>query len=196
MIAMTASMPPATPHPPGKTARIEPRTAGFTLIEVMVVLTIIAVLAGMVALRLGNRGREVQHERELRRLQQAIVLAAEEAIIQGRPYGLAVSARDYRFCRREQGSWKPIETDRGLKPHDLPENLLLQIDSELPQSSSARRDGEAEGSCPMIRLFPSGEAEPLQLTLRDVTGERQATLALAATGKVVQLADRPEESEK
>lgn len=185
-----------TPRSPGNTVRTRPRASGFTLIEVMVVLTIIAVLAGMVALRFGNRGREVQHERELRRLQQAITLAAEEAIVQGRPYGLAISAREYRFCRREQGSWKPIETDRGLNPHDLPENLLLQIDSELPQSSSARGDGEAEGSCPMIRLFPSGEAEPLQLTLRDTAGERQATLALAATGKVVQLADRPEESGK
>ena len=193
---MTAGMPPARLRLPAKTARASPRASGFTLIEVMVVLTIIAVLAGMVALRLGDRGREVQHERELRRLQQAITLAAEEAIIQGRPYGLAVSARDYRFCRREQGSWKAIDTDRGLKAHDLPENLLLQIDSELPQSSSTRGDGEAEGSCPMIRLFPSGEAEPLQLTLRDTTGERQATLALAATGKVVRLADRPEESEK
>jgi general secretion pathway protein H len=179
-----------------KPQRAYARSAGFTLIEVMVVLTIIAVLTGMVALRLGNRGREVQHERELRRLQQAITLAAEEAIIQGRPYGLAVSAHDYRFCRRERGSWTPIEADRALAPHLLPENLVLQIESELPSSASAAGDRDAEGACPMIRLFPSGEAEPLQLTLRDTTGELHSGLALAMTGKVMRLADNPEESEQ
>jgi general secretion pathway protein H len=179
-----------------KPQRAYARNAGFTLIEVMVVLTIIAVLTGMVALRLGNRGREVQHERELRRLQQAITLAAEEAIIQGRPYGLAVSAHDYRFCRRERGSWTPIEADRALAPHLLPENLVLQIESELPSSASAAGDRDAEGACPMIRLFPSGEAEPLQLTLRDTTGELHSGLALAMTGKVMRLADNPEESEQ
>lgn len=196
MIAMTASMPAAMQCHAGKPQRMYARNAGFTLIEVMVVLTIIAVLTGMVALRLGNRGREVQHERELRRLQQAITLAAEEAIIQGRPYGLAVSAHDYRFCRREQGSWTPIEADRALAPHLLPENLVLQIESELPSSASAAGDQDAEGACPMIRLFPSGEAEPLQLTLRDTTGELHSGLALAMTGKVMRLADNPEDSER
>lgn len=170
------------PLPPATIGPRLGRVRGFTLLEVMVVMTIIGIIAGMVALRVGDSSRQVRHEREARRLQQAVQLAAQEAIVRGRPYGLRVGSNDYAFCRREAGVWTPIAADNKLGPYLLPGNLQLRIDSTLPEQDD--RDSDQEDACPMIRLSPSGEIEPIRIAVIEGTGNAIIDIDVSVTGKV------------
>jgi general secretion pathway protein H len=160
-----------------------PQSAGFTLLEVMVVMTIIAIIAGMVALRVGDSSRQVRHEHEARRLQQAVQLAAQEAIVRGRQYGLAVEADGYGFCRRENGAWRAIEKDSKLRPYQISGGLTLRVDSTLPDQGGRQRD-EEETACPMVRLMPSGEIEPIRIAVVEGDGRAIIDVDVAVTGKV------------
>jgi type II secretion system protein H len=177
-------LPSAIPDPAPVAAGVPTtrRSGGFTLLELMVVMTIIGIIAGMVALRIGDSSRQVRHEREARRLQQAVQLAAQEAIVRGRAYGLRVGANDYAFCRREAGVWRPIAADNKLGPYLLPGNLQLRVDSTLPEQDE--RDSDEEGACPMIRLSPSGEMEPIKIAVIEATGNSIIDIDISVTGKV------------
>jgi type II secretion system protein H len=162
------------------------RARGFTLLELMVVVTIIGVIAGMVALRIGDSSRRVQHEHEAVRLQQAVQLAAQEAIVRGHPYGLAVTAERYEFCRRSAGKWHLIEggeagESRHLAPHALPANIHLRIDSTL---SSGKAEMQPEEACPMIEISPSGEIQPLKVALVDSSDNAAIVVDITMTGKI------------
>src|SRR5690606_39052837 len=58
------------------------RAGGFTLLELLVVVTIIGLLAGAVVLSTGNVRADRDIEREARRLSSLIELVREEAIMQ------------------------------------------------------------------------------------------------------------------
>lgn len=77
------------------------RQRAFTLIEVMVVITIIGVMASMivVSISLGDPRRELLHEAE--RLRTVLALAAEEAVIQQVELGAEFTESGYRFLKWE-----------------------------------------------------------------------------------------------
>jgi general secretion pathway protein H len=84
------------------------RPAGFTLIEVMVVIVIIGVMATMivVSVTLGDPQRELRTEAE--RLRTVLALAAEEAVIQQVELGAEFTESGYRFLK-----WEMAATDTG-----------------------------------------------------------------------------------
>ncbi len=84
------------------------RPAGFTLIEVMVVIVIIGVMATMivVSVTLGDPQRELRNEAE--RLRTVLALAAEEAVIQQVELGAEFTESGYRFLK-----WEMAAADAG-----------------------------------------------------------------------------------
>lgn len=69
---------------------MRPRQGGFTLLEVLVVVTLVAIIGSAVALSIGSRGdREL--ERTAERLAAAFNHAAEAAAISGRAYGFFIT---------------------------------------------------------------------------------------------------------
>jgi type II secretion system protein H len=96
------------------------RVVGFTLIEVMVVVTIIAVLlAGAVlSLNLGGAGSDArQLAGEAERIQRRLGYMRELAIIEGRPYGVHVTGEGYRSYAFDVRNLRWTEsTERALRP--------------------------------------------------------------------------------
>jgi general secretion pathway protein H len=80
---------------------------GFTLLELMVVLTIIGFISAAVVLAIPDpRGRVIE---DADRFAARVAAARGEAVVTARPVGLWVSASGYGFQRREGRQWSPIE---------------------------------------------------------------------------------------
>ena len=136
------------------------RNRGFTLIELLVVLVIVGLLVAMAALTIGdNRGAQL--DREARRLHQVIRLAGEEAILKSQIIGIRFEHDGYRFSLfAGADDWQPIEHDRFLRPHTLPENMRLDLVLEgLADAGAQQRDQ------PQVLLLTSGEMIPFELTV-------------------------------
>lgn len=99
--------------------------AGVTLIEVLVVLVLVGIMAGVIGLGLGNGGRGEVAGREADLLVARLNRAADEVILTGQPLGFAWDANGYRFSVREGGAWVahllPVLQD----PHRFPDAVRL-----------------------------------------------------------------------
>jgi general secretion pathway protein H len=83
---------------------------GFTLLELLVVLVILGVAAGVVSLSVAP-GEERLVEREAQRLAMLFRLAQDEARVGGRPVSWEADVRGYRFLiagREPQASNDPL----------------------------------------------------------------------------------------
>lgn len=102
--------------------------AGLTLIEMLVVLAIVAVMAGVTVLGLGALDRGGRAEAEARRLADRLQLASDTALVAGAPLAMAWNARGYRFLRWDAGRGAWAGSGDGLldTPHALPPALRLE----------------------------------------------------------------------
>ena len=106
-----------------------PGTAGFSLIELLVVVTIIGVFAGAAVLSLGVLGSDRELEREAFRFRSLLDLLTEEAVMESRDYGIMFSERAYRFYvyDRQQQLWIDPIGDYFLSEHQLEEPLSMAL---------------------------------------------------------------------
>ena len=82
------------------------KQAGFTLVELMVTITVIGLAAGVAVWSLPDpRGRVVE---EATRLAARTRAAHDLAIIDGRPVSLWVTGGGYGFDQRVGGQWVPL----------------------------------------------------------------------------------------
>jgi general secretion pathway protein H len=155
-----------------------PRTArGFTLMEILVVLVILAVLAGAVSLALAGAGGERTLAREAERAEALIAYACEQAELGGRTIGISVNQSGYRFSRTEQEVWVPYK-DGELRTRHWP----------APMNATLRRDetpvplGDDFPDNPQALCYPSGELTPFRLELGWAEVERRYRLDAKADG--------------
>ena len=82
--------------------------AGFTLIELMVVMVLIGVLVSMVHISLGdNNSRNARQEADV--LLGLIHGLREKAVLEGHEYGLRLEPGAYQLMRFEGEQWQAVE---------------------------------------------------------------------------------------
>ncbi|MGF1605433.1 MAG: type II secretion system minor pseudopilin GspH [Rhodothalassiaceae bacterium] len=138
------------------------RRAGFTLVELMLVLLVMGLGATAVALSL--QPRQDSLPREAARFALAVRRASEEAMLSGNTLGLVIDAAGYEFVRHSAGTWRTVR-EPALQGRDWhpATYALLQDETGADQPPTA--------SVPRIRFGPLGEATPFRLTL--TRGSRQ-----------------------
>lgn len=151
--------------------RPAPRAAGFTLIELLVVIVILGIMAAMVLLSVGTLRSEDVAETEARRLTALLELVGEEALLQGRDFGVEFFEDGYRFLSwdPDSGLWSAIDDEQALRRRTLPPELrlVLAVDGrEVIVDTEQRRRGRRQDEIvPQVAVFSSGEFTPFELFL-------------------------------
>lgn len=159
---------------------------GFTLIEILVVITIIGIMAGIATLSLGLVEDPRGPRREMDRLEALIQLVSDEALLQGRDFGLLLEENKYRFLtyNYDKGLWEDEGLDEKLRVRELPEgqqfHLVMEgqlVPLDLPE--------EEERLVPHIAILSSGEYTAFDLELHLQLTDQSEHLRGTMTGKLI-----------
>ncbi len=148
-------------------------TAGFTLIEILVVLLIIGITIGALSVNFGVLNRRNTSD-ELERLQRVLQFAAERAAVRGSPIQVEFLPASYRFSELDTaGKWQLLFAPRELAEHTWQAGLSAQ---KLVVAERAAEPGNAH-------IVFSSEAPKFYLYLLTPDGLR--TLTGNSAGEVV-----------
>ena len=143
-----------------KTAR------GFTLLEILVVIVIIGVMATLAVLSIGNRTLDDRMAVEARRLQELLVLAGDEAVLQGLELGFIQTPEGYAFLTLKDGKWTALEDAGPLRSRALAEPFYLQLQIDGRRVTPVDTGDEKTELKPQVVLLSSGDATEFVLDLR------------------------------
>ena len=170
---------------------------GFTLIELLVVIVILGISVAAVLPSIGLLQDDRELQREARRLAALIELAAEEAAMQSRDYGLRFGLHGYRFYEQDPqtGAWVELSGDEVLRERTLSDDLRVELtlesrDIRLFEAIEGDRqprdpdDGPDPGPTPHVLLLSSGDTTPFELTLSRDFDDAHAELTGDFLGRV------------
>ena len=138
-------------------------TKGFSLVEVVIVLLIVALLAAVGLPRLRPFLDRIATDQAAREITTALAVARHGAVLQGMRARLTIAADSLRIDRLEQGGWTPWK--RWLGPADLAVGI--------------------EGSNPVVVFGPTGlgwGASNTKVVLR--RGSQVETITVSRLGRV------------
>jgi general secretion pathway protein H len=165
------------------------RSKGFTLVEILVVIVIMAVVISITVLSVSSTGRDSQLDEESRRIEGLVGLLHERALLEGRDFGLRIEPAAYEFVvydpRRDR--WMMLEQEREFRHRDLPKGITfqLQLDSHTVVIKAIDRNltgGDPPG--PQVAIAASGEGTPFRLTLQRDATQAKASVDGDALGKI------------
>jgi general secretion pathway protein H len=165
------------------------RQHGFTLLELLVVITIIGIIITVATLSIGVLGEDRELESESDRLTDVIALALEQAQLEGRDYGLRIDDSSYEvqmFDGRTQ-RWLTVDDDPWFRAHQLPAGVVFALTLEGRRILLARENKDKpvpEEKLPQLVLYASGDATPYELRMSRPGTPQWIGLAGAPDGSI------------
>lgn len=173
--------------------RIRPRVGGrgFTLLEILVVITIVSIIISVALLSFGTLGSDHGLDEEVKRFTDVVEVAHEQAELEGRDYGIVLEpdSFDVRYFDQRTRLWMGLVDDRLLMRHVLPDGVRLSLQIE-GRPVILERPESGKDLVPQVLVMSSGDITPYVLTLqRDGTdtsvtlsGEQDGTIKVKKSG--------------
>lgn len=139
--------------------------SGFSLLELIVVIAMMAVLTGVIAPRLNFGGDKEQVKTEALRLAELMNRATEESIFKTVQIGVRFTDSDYRFLALDgdgrEGKWVAYESTL-FRTREWPDNFDVEV--EVSGVAVELEDGETfkidEKTRPHVMFLSNGEVMP------------------------------------
>jgi general secretion pathway protein H len=169
------------------------RSKGFTLVEILVVIVIIAVVISMTVLSVNATGRDSQLDDETQRIEGLVGLLHERALLEGRDFGLLIEPASYGFVMYDTrlNRWLPFDQEHEFRKRNLPKGVSFQLmlDSQVVVIKAVDHNLASDQSppSPQVAIAASGEGTPFRLLLLRDSTHAQASVNGDALGKVSRL---------
>ncbi|MEO1041003.1 MAG: type II secretion system minor pseudopilin GspH [Pseudomonadota bacterium] len=144
---------------------------GITLVELLIVITIMGLMAGLVVMTVP---RPSPLQRTAERMERELFALRDEAVVSSRARGLSVLPSGIALFEAQDNGWVEIETF--AVPPVLSLELKQETSWQLPEhqdkpSFSRRQDNQQkeESQQPDIRFSPLGEVTPFTLYMLTAT---------------------------
>ena len=149
-----------------KTGTFLLKQSGFTLIEILVVVFLIALTAGIVSVNFRHDSSQIV-ETEARRFVALVEQMCQESVIQGKVFAITrTGATGYRFVVFEKDEWQAVKQDDIFRSRELPEDISLKLDVE---------DADRLNDESYLRCEPDGFLTPFRAFF-DMDGLRYTVL--------------------
>jgi general secretion pathway protein H len=166
------------------------KAAGFTLIELMVVVVIIGLISAMVVVSVSLTGRDRELEKEGARATALLIYAREQAELQTREFGVFCGEHGYEFLTFDafKNVWRPVdEDDDSLRARKLPGGLYLRLRVEAREvvlRQPKDKKWKENEKVPHLMLFSNGDLTPFELTVEREGEGRSITVKANETGVI------------
>lgn len=173
----------------------------FTLIEILVVIVIVGIVSAVALLSFGLLGDDRELQREARRLSSLIQLANDEAMMQGRDYGIEFVQSGYRFVEHDPltEQWVELVGDEVLRPRQLEneaefdlylEDRRILLDTEAVELTIEDEEDRSvdqeliDEYTPHVLIMSSGDVTPFELTLVRQFDRAEITITMSLAGEL------------
>lgn len=165
-------------------ANIPNKHAGFTLIEIMLVVVLMAISAVAVIMNLPS-SREDMAKEQAQRFYYRLQLLNEDAILNGKDFGVRIEQQKgvYSYLQLESTGWSVLES-KNYKETKLPENITLTLElgsnvwsqnesffsneSLFDEEMFAEYEKEKKIKPPELFVLSSGEITPFRLSISPI----------------------------
>jgi type II secretion system protein H len=156
--------------------RLRQGEAGFTLLEVLVVVTLIAIVGAAVGLAIGGRG-DSELEAGAERLLGALNHAREAAVVSGRPHGLFITPTAYEMVTFDGVAWRSAAAGGSGAAHALSPPYVL-VGAAVHAARGAAPDR------PQVLFLPDGTQHYAGLALTNTVSGESSIVDVAGAGRL------------
>ena len=151
------------------------KQTGFTLIEIMIVVVIVAIMTGAAVMSFPRDTSDLLKE-EVDRIHALLSLSQDEAILQSRELAIGFNQSGYTFFTLDNNAWSVYDDDV-FKARRLPADLLSQLYLEgIPIVL------EKKLVKPQVFILSSGEMTPFVYELQFPGKDEKIKLVVNAIG--------------